>query len=61
MTINIETNCELSLLKVSSILFNQRAFTDKHNFIAGDFDLINSNQFKLTPLQNMDGAILGLN
>ncbi len=48
-------------MKFSYILFNQRAITDKHSFIAGDFDLLNGNQYKLTPLQNMDNMIIGLN
>ena len=42
-------------------MFNQRTITEKHSFLVGDFSLLNGNQYKFTPLQNMDTILVGLN
>lgn len=60
LTINIEANCDITSFKYSYILFSQKTLTEKHNYLSADFFLINQNQYKFTPLQNMDMVFSGL-
>lgn len=48
------------MFKFSYILFSQKVLTEKHNYLTNDIFLINGNQFRFTPLQNMDMMFVGL-
>lgn len=61
VAIQFESNCDVTMVKLSYLIINQRTFNEKNSFITGTFALPGDGQYKFTPLQNMDMTLVGLN
>ena len=60
LSFSIVTNSELKSIRYSYLIFSGRVFEEKHNYIIGDFTLINNDKHKFSCLNRMEMLFTGL-
>ena len=59
--LSLNTNGQLFSLRYSYILFSNQVIVEKHDYIVGDFKLVNGEEYKFSSLSHMDLLLTGLN